>query len=97
MSTETLTNVVAEIPADQWSEVSPLERLPDHKLLVGLFLPMQEGAWSPSTAPRGTNWRFDYLAKCTTSAEEFGFDLAFGLAQWLSKGGYGGAIKFREH
>jgi dimethylsulfone monooxygenase len=30
-------------------------------------------------------------------AEELGFDLAFGLAQWLSKGGYGGEMRFREH
>ena len=30
-------------------------------------------------------------------AEELGFDLAFGLAQWLSKGGYGGEIAFREY
>ena len=97
MSVETLTKAAAQNPVDQWHEVSPLTRLPDHKLLVGLFLPMQEGAWSPSTAPRGTSWTFDYLAKCTTRADEFGFDLAFGLAQWLSKGGYGGAMKFREH
>jgi FMNH2-dependent dimethyl sulfone monooxygenase len=30
-------------------------------------------------------------------AEELGFDLVFGLAQWLGKGGYGGAMHFREH
>jgi hypothetical protein len=35
---------------------SPLRRLPDHKLTPGLFLPMQEGAWSPSKAPRSTSW-----------------------------------------
>lgn len=97
MSVETTSKAAAERPTNPWQEVSPLERLSDHKLLVGLFLPMQEGAWSPSMAPRGTNWTFDYLAKCTIRAEEFGFDLAFGLAQWLSKGGYGGAMKFREH
>jgi alkanesulfonate monooxygenase SsuD/methylene tetrahydromethanopterin reductase-like flavin-dependent oxidoreductase (luciferase family) len=76
---------------------SPLNRLADHKLTLGLFLPMQQGAWSPSKAPRSTSWRFDYIAQCTRRAEEFGFDLVFGLAQWLGKGGYGGEMHFREH
>ncbi|HUB13750.1 MAG TPA: LLM class flavin-dependent oxidoreductase [Acetobacteraceae bacterium] len=76
---------------------SPLGRLPGHKLLLGLFLPMQQGAWSPSLAPRSTSWTFDYVARCTTRAEELGFDLTFGLAQWLGKGGYGGEMQFREH
>ena len=58
---------------------------------------MQEGAWSPSNAPRSTSWTFDYIARCTTIAEALGFDLAFGLAQWLGKGGYGGEMHFREH
>ena len=58
---------------------------------------MQEGAWSPSTAPRSTSWNFDYIARCTRRAEELGFDLVFGLAQWLGKGGYGGEMHFREH
>ena len=74
---------------------SPLARLPDHKLLLGLFLPMQQGAWSPSKAPRSTSWTFDYIARCTTTAEALGFDLVFGLAQWLGKGGYGGEMRFR--
>ena len=78
-------------------KASPLDRLADQKLILGLFLPMQEGAWSPSRAPRSTSWTFDYLAKCTLQAEELGFDLAFGLAQWMSKGGYGGELHFREH
>jgi FMNH2-dependent dimethyl sulfone monooxygenase len=76
---------------------SPLSRLPDHPLTLGLFLPMQEGAWSPSRAPRSTSWTFDYIARCTLMAEELGFDLVFGLAQWLGKGGYGGEMHFREH
>jgi FMNH2-dependent dimethyl sulfone monooxygenase len=97
MSVETLIKSEPSKPIDHSHEVSPLERLPRHKLLLGLFLPMQEGAWSPSRAPRSTSWTFDYLARCTTRAEEFGFDLAFGLAQWLSKGGYGGEMRFREH
>lgn len=76
---------------------SPLGRLPDHKLLLGLFLPMQQGAWSPSKAPRSTSWTFDYITRCATTAEALGFDLVFGLAQWLGKGGYGGEMHFREH
>ena len=76
---------------------SPLNRLPDHKLTLGLFLPMQQGAWSPSKAPRTTSWRFEYIAQWARMAEEFGFDLVFGLAQWLGKGGYGGEMHFREH
>ena len=76
---------------------SPLARLPQHKLALGLFLPMQEGAWSPSRAPRSTSWTFDYIAQCTQRAEALGFDLVFGLAQWLGKGGYGGEMRFREH
>jgi dimethylsulfone monooxygenase len=79
------------------ASTSPLRRLPDHNLLLGLFLPMQQGAWSPSRAPRSTSWTFDYVARCTTTAEQLGFDLTFGLAQWLGKGGYGGEMHFREH
>jgi FMNH2-dependent dimethyl sulfone monooxygenase len=46
--------------------------------------------------PRSTSWEFDYNAKLTLRAEELGFDLAFGLAQWIGKGGTGGTIRFRE-
>ena len=51
----------------------------------------------PSTWTRGTSWSFEYNAECTVRAEELGFDLVFGLAQWLGKGGYGGDMRFREH
>jgi FMNH2-dependent dimethyl sulfone monooxygenase len=76
--------------------LKPLELAKKSKLMLGLFLPLQSGAWSPSTAPRNTSWTFDYNARCAVRAEEFGFDLVFGLAQWLGKGGYGGKMKFRE-
>lgn len=76
--------------------LTPLEAAMQQPLMLGLFLPIQSGAWSPSTAPRETSWTFDYNAKCTVRAEEFGFDLVFGLAQWLGKGGYGGEMRFRE-
>src|SRR3712207_9562708 len=72
--------------------IPPLERAKQNPLMLGLFLPIQSGAWSPSTAPRQTSWTFDYNARCTLRAEELGFDLVFGLAQWMGKGGYGGAM-----
>jgi alkanesulfonate monooxygenase SsuD/methylene tetrahydromethanopterin reductase-like flavin-dependent oxidoreductase (luciferase family) len=75
----------------------PLERAARNKLMLGLFIPLQQGAWSPSTWTRGTSWSFPYNAECTVRAEELGFDLVFGLAQWLPKGGYGGAMQFREN
>jgi FMNH2-dependent dimethyl sulfone monooxygenase len=77
--------------------LTPLARAARNKLMLGLFIPLQQGAWSPSTAPRGTSWSFAYNAECTVRADELGFDLVFGLAQWLGKGGYGGAMRFREN
>ena len=73
-----------------------LEAAQRNKLMLGLFLPLQSGAWSPSLAPRETSWTFDYNAQCAIRAEELGFDLVFGLAQWMGKGGYGGDMAFRE-
>ena len=73
-----------------------LEAAQRNKLMLGLFLPLQSGAWSPSLAPRETSWTFDYNAQCAVRAEELGFDLVFGLAQWMGKGGYGGEMAFRE-
>jgi len=60
-------------------------------------MPHQEGAWSPSKAPRKTSWDFDYNVKCARKADRLGFDIVFALAQWLGKGGYGGDIHFREN
>jgi dimethylsulfone monooxygenase len=75
---------------------SPVARIMKQPLLLGLFLPIQSGGWSPSSFPRSTSWDFDYNARLTQRAEALGFDLAFGLAQWIGKGGTGGAIRFRE-
>jgi FMNH2-dependent dimethyl sulfone monooxygenase len=77
--------------------MTPFERISRQPLMLGLFLPHQQGAWSPSQAPRDTSWTFDYNAACAVKADELGFDLVFALAQWLGKGGYGGDIKFREN
>jgi dimethylsulfone monooxygenase len=75
---------------------SPLSRVLRQPLILGLFLPVQSGGWSASLLPRTTDWRFDYNAALTKRAERLGFDLVFGLAQWTSKGGYGGISKYRE-
>lgn len=77
--------------------MTPFERVCQQPLMLGLFLPHQQGAWSPSKAPRETSWSFDYNAACAVKADELGFDLVFALAQWMGKGGYGGDINFREH
>ena len=68
---------------------SPLSRALEQPLLVGLFLPIHHGGWSISTLPRGTDWSFDYNARLTRQAEDLGFDLVFGVAQWPPKGGQG--------
>jgi hypothetical protein len=67
---------------------SPFSRVIRQPLILGLFLPVQSGGWSASLLPRTTDWTFDYNAALTRRAEELGFDLVFGLAQWTSKGGY---------
>ena len=88
---------MAETPASPLEfPDSPLARIVQQPLLLGLFLPIQSGGWSPSSLPRSTSWEFDYNARLTQRAEALGFDLAFGLAQWMGKGGTGGAIRFRE-
>jgi len=77
--------------------LSPLQRATRQPLMLGLFLPIQSGGWTPSTAPRGTDWSFDYNARLIVRAEEIGFDLAFGLAQWLGAEGHGGVSKYRKY
>lgn len=75
---------------------TPLERIAAQPLMLGLFLPIQNGGWTPSLAPRGTSWTFDYNVQVTVRADELGFDLVFGLAQWVGAGGYGGKTHYRE-
>jgi FMNH2-dependent dimethyl sulfone monooxygenase len=65
-------------------------------MLLGLFLPIQSGGWSRSTAPRSTDWRFDYNKRLALKAEALGFDLCFGVAGWIGKGGYGGVTRYAE-
>lgn len=75
---------------------SPLSAVLRQPLILGLFLPIQSGGWSISTRPRTTTWTFDYNLALTQKAEELGFDLVFGLAQWIGKGGFGGELSYRE-
>ena len=75
--------------------LSSFERAARQPFMLGLFLPHQSGAWTPSTAPRETSWTFEYNAELAVRAEELGFDLVFALATWLGKGGYGGETAFR--
>jgi FMNH2-dependent dimethyl sulfone monooxygenase len=75
---------------------SPLSRALAQPLMLGLFLPIQSGGWSMSTLPRTTDWTFDYNARLTRKAEDLGFDLVFGLAQWLGKDGHGGVTRYRR-
>ena len=77
--------------------LTPLQRVSRQPMMLGLFIPLQQGAWSPSTWTRGTSWTFPYNAECAVRADELGFDLVFGLAQWMGKGGYGGEMRFREN
>lgn len=77
--------------------LSAFQRARQQPLILGLFLPIQNGGWTPSTAPRGTDWSFDYNAKLVVRAEEVGFDLVFGLAQWLGAHGHGGKTEYRKN
>lgn len=82
---------------DESDGLTPMERAARNKMILGLFIPLQNGAWTPSMYPRGTDWTFEYNAECTVRAEEIGFDLVFGLAQWHGAGGLGGEMRFREN
>ncbi len=84
-----------DLAADDRS--SALVRAMRQPLMLGLFLPIQNGGWTPSTAPRDTDWGFDYNARLVVRADEIGFDLVFGLAQWLGVDGHGGETKYRKY
>lgn len=77
------------VPVPEDFPESPYARALKQPMLLGLFVPIQAGGWSASTLPRSTTWTFDYNSALVKRADELGFDLAFGLSQWLPKGGYG--------
>jgi FMNH2-dependent dimethyl sulfone monooxygenase len=76
--------------------LSALQRAARQPLMLGLFLPIQNGGWTPSAAPRATDWSFSYNARLVILAEEADFDLVFGIAQWLGAHGHGGHTKYRQ-
>ncbi|HVV27999.1 MAG TPA: LLM class flavin-dependent oxidoreductase [Rhizomicrobium sp.] len=78
-----------KLPAPEDFPESPYAQALRQPMLLGLFVPIQAGGWSASTLPRSTTWTFDYNSALVKRADELGFDLAFGLSQWLPKGGYG--------
>ncbi|WP_439816304.1 LLM class flavin-dependent oxidoreductase [Zavarzinia sp. CC-PAN008] len=77
--------------------LAPRQRLLEKPFLLGLFLPLHQGGWTPSDVPRGTTWTFDYNAGLVREAERLGFDFTFGFASWLNKGGFGGRTGFRAN
>ncbi|WP_413729759.1 LLM class flavin-dependent oxidoreductase [Sodalis sp. RH22] len=83
--------VLPPLPPD-----SPLGIAMKQPLMLGLFLPIHNGGWTMSSYPRGTDWTFDYNAALTRQAEALGFELVFGPAHWLPKGGFGGETRYRE-
>jgi dimethylsulfone monooxygenase len=96
MATKTMGNLA--IPSEPGSITgSPLHTILKQPFLLGLFLPLQNGAWSQSTYPRGTGWSFDYNRQLVKRADDLGFELGFGLSNWLPKGGFGGAQRYREN
>ena len=92
-----MTRISTAVKHDESDGLTPIERAAQNKMILGLFIPLQNGAWTPSLYPRGTDWTFEYNAECTVRAEELGFDLVFGLAQWHGAGGLGGEMRFREN
>jgi alkanesulfonate monooxygenase SsuD/methylene tetrahydromethanopterin reductase-like flavin-dependent oxidoreductase (luciferase family) len=63
-------------------------------LLLGLFIPALDGGWSLSSAPRETNFSFEYNRRCVLAAEAMGLDFTFQVGQW--RAGFGGRIRYRE-
>lgn len=76
---------------------SPLSKAARQPLMLGLFLPTQTGGFSQSTYPRETDWSFEYNRRLALRAEAHGFEFVFGLQQWVPKGGFGGAARYREN
>jgi FMNH2-dependent dimethyl sulfone monooxygenase len=84
-------------PSPLEDPTSPLSVAAQQPLMLGLFLPTQNGGFSQSLHPRNTRWDFEYNRMLTLRAEEAGFDFVFGLQQWVGKGGFGGEMHYREN
>lgn len=68
---------------------SPISRIFHQPTILGLFLPLNAGGWSASHLKRTTSWDYQYNRNLVQLAEKLGFDIVFGLSQWLPKGGFG--------
>lgn len=93
MSTSTLHS--APSPLDD--PTSPLSAVASQPLMLGLFLPTQNGGFSQSLYPRSTRWDFEFNRALVSRAEGAGFDFIFGLQQWVGQGGFGGEMHYREN
>ena len=92
-----MTRALDPVPGPLDFPDSPLSRAARQPLMLGLFLPLQTGAFSQSTLPRATQWDFEYNRHLTQLAEASGFEFVFGLQQWIGKGGFGGEMNYREN
>jgi FMNH2-dependent dimethyl sulfone monooxygenase len=96
-SYEDRTLELRRAPEPLQSPDSPISRIAKQRLMLGLFLPTQNGGFSQSLAPRTMRWDFAYNRALVETAEKAGFEFMFGLQQWIGKGGYGGELHYREN
>lgn len=87
---------MSQISNERLADSTVLAEFEHQPMLLGLFLPFHAGGWSLSSAPRGTDWSFDYNSRLTRRAEEIGFELAFAPTHWLPKDGFGGKTRYRH-
>ncbi|KUO50671.1 MAG: hypothetical protein APF78_03675 [Sphingomonadales bacterium BRH_c3] len=70
-------------------------RLDARSFLVGLALPLQQGAWTFSNVSSSTNWRWNYLESLARTADQGGLDYLFMGSQYFPPGGVAG--RHRTH
>lgn len=46
-----MTRISSAMKHDESDGLTPLERAAKNKMILGLFIPLQNGAWTPSTYP----------------------------------------------
>lgn len=71
------------------------ERLDAREFLVGLALPVQQGAWTFSNVSSSTTWRWSYVASLAQTADQGGLDYLFMGSQYFPPGGFAG--RHRTH
>ena len=76
---------------DMGGPISKSRALVDGRaFLIGLGLPVQQGAWTFSDFQTSTTWRWKYLADIARMADRGGFDYLFFGSQYFPPGGYNG-------